>query len=417
MSGKSPPLSMRLRLRHWVVVDCVVAAGCGLLMLAILFRPPGGPHSLLTPLAGANWPLRLLTSAGLAVPVAVRRLWPLPALAVVLAATVVVMAAGHPLTNGPALPMMLVLYLVAAARRRPAALAGLAVTLAVLVAQALLLHLAGSGFGNVIGVALLLIIVWLIGDTMRQRRDYAAHLRAQAADAAVTDERLRIARELHDVVAHSMTVVAVQAGFGEYVFDSQPADARAALGAIQAVTREALADMQRLLGVLRQAAPAAAGPPAAGPPGGDAAADAAPAGARPPAPLAPAPGLGGLERLADSVTRAGVKVDLRRDGELRGLPPGIDLAAYRIIQEALTNVVKHSGADSCQVTVGCGPGGLSIEVTDPGPAAAGPAAGTGHGITGMRERVTLCGGDFSAGPVPGGGFRVTARLPLDGEGR
>ena len=254
---------MRLRLRHLVAVDCVVAAGCGLIMVAVLYRS-AGPHSLLGVFTGAIRPLPLLAAAGLAVPVAIRRRWPLTARGVVLTATAVLIAAGHPLTNGPALPIMLVLYLVAAGRRRPVALAGLAATLAVLMAQGVVLHLAGSGSGSVIGAGLVLIIAWLIGDTLRQRRDYGAHLRAQAAEAAVTDERLRIARELHDVVAHSMTVVAVQAGFGEYVFDRQPGDARAALAAIQTVTREALADMQRLLGVLRQAAPDAGRAPGSG---------------------------------------------------------------------------------------------------------------------------------------------------------
>ena len=203
---------------------------------------------------------------------------------------------------------------------------------------------------------------------MQQRRAYTARMREQVATAAVTEERLRIARELHDVVAHSMTVVAVQAGFGEYVFDTDPAQARTALGNIQHVTREALSDMQRLLGVLRQ--------DGTGQPGA-----AAPAAgrtrARRPGParqlqLAPAPGLADLERLVSTTAGAGVRVDLTRTGDRRDIPAAIDQSAFRIVQEALTNVVKHSGASSCQVVVGYERDGLTVEITDPG---GGQAAG------------------------------------------
>jgi signal transduction histidine kinase len=246
-----------------------------------------------------------------------------------------------------------------------------------------------------------------------------------------------------------MTVVAVQAGFGEYVFDRQPVQARAALGAIQTVTGEALADMQRMLGALRQAAdgtPGPAGP--AGPAAGGA--DGAPApggqaGATAAAPLAPAPGLADLDRLVASTAGVGVRVEVVRTGQARAIPAGIDLAAFRIVQEALTNVVKHSGADRCQVRIAYGTGDLSVEVTDPGQApgaqadgarsmalagaparvGAGPAGGSargglapgGHGIAGMCERVGLYGGELEAGPRPGQGFRVAARFPLPAAAR
>ena len=206
-------------------------------------------------------------------------------------------------------------------------------------------------------------------------------------------------------------MVAVQAGFGEYVFDQEPAQAREALGAIQHVTREALADMQRLLGVLRQDG---TGQPL----------DGQPAGGQEPArqlQLAPAPGLADLDRLVSTTAGAGVRVNVTRTGEHRDVPAGIDQSAFRIVQEALTNVVKHSGATACRVDVGYERAGLSVEVTDHG---GGPAAGrarslaarepngTGHGILGMRERVSLCGGEFTAGPLPERGFRVAARFPL-----
>jgi len=241
----------------------------------------------------------------------------------------------------------------------------------------------------------------------------------------------------------------VQAGFGEYVFDRQPAQARAALGAIQTVTGEALADMQRMLGALRQAGSADGTTGPAGQAGSRA--DGAPApGVQAPipaaaAPLAPAPGLADLDRLVAGTAGVGVRVDVVRTGQERAIPAGIDLAAFRIVQEALTNVVKHSGADRCLVRIVYGAGDLRIEITDPGPppgtfaqaadASAlalagapshggagrpGPAGGSagaglapgGHGIAGMCERVGLYGGELEAGPQPGRGFRVAARFPL-----
>src|SRR5262249_2548682 len=189
----------------------------------------------------------------LAVPVAIRRREPVLALAMILAACAWVRALRGELTRGPLLPLALVLYLVAATRSRRAALAALAASLALLTAQGVIFSLTGRGAGNAVGSGLVLIICWMIGYSVGQRRSYAARLQQQAMDNAITAERLRIAREMHDVVAHSMTVVAVQAGFGEYVFDRQPGEARSALAAIQTVTSEALADMQRMLGALRQA--------------------------------------------------------------------------------------------------------------------------------------------------------------------
>jgi signal transduction histidine kinase len=242
------------------------------------------------------------------------------------------------------------------------------------------------------------------------------------------------------VVAHSMTVVAVQAGFGEYVFDHQPAQARAALGAIQTVTREALCDMQRLLGVLRQAEPAGyagAGriPAGSTPEPGPVPVTSEHSAAAPVVALAPAPGLADLARLVSGTAGAGVQVEVRQTGHATSIPASIDLSAFRIVQEALTNVVRHSGADTCLVSIDYGEAALSLEITDPGQAngalagvggePAGrsararltPGPGAGHGIAGMRERVSLCGGDFAAGPLPERGYRVAASLPLPGRAR
>jgi len=449
---------MRLRRIHWVTLDYVTAAICAVIVFGLLYQ---GGHAEL-PFSGVfahDW-LAPLLAVCLSIPVAIRRRDPVFSLVLVLVACSAVLVLSGRITRGPIVPLALVLFLVAATRSRRVALAALAASLALCAVQGLILHLEGSGAGNAVGVGLVLVIVWLVGYSVGQRRAYAARLRQQATDNAVTAERLRIARELHDVVAHSMTVVAVQAGFGEYVFDRQPAQARAALGAIQTVTGEALADMQRMLRALRQADSAGATPR----PGAQAAsrADGAPApGGRAQiqtaapaplaaAPLAPAPGLADLDRLVAGTAGAGVGVEVVKTGPARAIPPGIDLSAFRIVQEALTNVVKHSGADRCLVRIAYGAGDLRVEITDPGPppgafaqaagaravalagasahggaGGAGPADGSaraglapgGHGIAGMCERVGLYGGELEAGPRPGRGFRVAARFPLPAAAR
>jgi signal transduction histidine kinase len=442
---------MRLRPGLWAALDYAVALLCAVIIFGALFKDGRYPFQG-DVLSARTW-LPLVLALCLAIPVVIRRRRPMWALVMSLTASVMVLALSGPVPgNGPFLPLALVLYVVAATCRRAVAVAGLAASLAVMAVQGLLLRLDGRGAGDAGALSLVLAICWTAGYAVQQRRAYVAHLADQVATSAVTQERLRIARELHDVVAHSMTVVAVQAGFGEYVFDSQPGEARAALGAIQTVSREALSDMQRLLGVLRQAAAAdtagtaatssatgtsstsAAGSTAgtgriAGTAGiagtGRAAGVAGARDARPGdalAPLAPAPGLADLERLVARTAGAGVRVAVERTGRVRDIPAGVDLSAYRIVQEALTNVVKHSGAGRCDVVIDYGASDLSVQITDPGDRAAAPAGGhrtgalpavrSGHGITGMRERVSLCGGEFSAAPLQGQGFKVTARLPL-----
>ena len=405
---------MRFSERARTRLDWAVAAVLALLIYGVMIRGNGIYVFPLSIWVAGVWVAPLLAIT-VALPVGLRRRDPAGALILALAGCSVIVAVGGEISRGPFLPLALVLYTVAATCKRTAAVTGLIASLALLIVQGLILSFGAQGSGPATGVALILIIAWMVGISVQQRRAYTLRAREQAATAAVTEERLRIARELHDVVAHSMTVVAVQAGFGEYVFDHEPAQAREALGAIQHVTRDALADMQRLLGVLRQDGTAQP-------------ADGAPAGGEPsdgqqPArqlQLAPAPGLADLARLVSTTAGAGVSVNVTRAGEHRDIPAGIDQSAFRIVQEALTNVVKHSGATSCRVSVGYERTGLRVEITDHG---AGPAAGadrsrvggpngTGHGILGMRERVSLCGGEFSAAPLPERGFRVTARFPL-----
>ncbi len=238
------------------------------------------------------------------------------------------------------------------------------------------------------GVAVVTVIAWLIGHSIRQAQAQAELLRAQAAAQTVMAERLRIARELHDIVAHSIGIIAIQAGAGRRVFDARPAEARDALAAIEATSRETLSGLRRMVTGLRRAE---------GPGPGQ-------------APLGPAPGLADIERLAAMTLDAGVTVDVDWRGSREPLPADIDLSAFRIIQEAVTNVVRHAGTGQCRVLIDQQDGFLSIEVTDSG--RGGSVAGTGYGIAGMRERAALLGGDFSAGPRPGGGFRVAARLPV-----
>ena len=239
------------------------------------------------------------------------------------------------------------------------------------------------------------LLAWVLGDSMRYRRGYYAALEDRAArleaerDAqakvAAAAERARIARELHDVIAHHVSVMVVQADGARYALRSDPRTTETALAAIAGTGRQALTEMRRLLGVLRTA--------------GDQAA------------LAPVPGLGELRELLDQARGAGLAVTYTLSGTPRELPEGAELAAYRVVQESLTNTRKHAGlAASAAVTLRYEPDGLSVEVTDDGMATA-AGDGGGHGLAGMRERIEMYGGTVEAGPQAGGGFRVLARLP------
>ncbi|MFH8843077.1 sensor histidine kinase [Streptomyces sp. NPDC017868] len=266
------------------------------------------------------------------------------------------------------------------------------VTLAVQIASATYTTSGQDVFVSTItALALALLTAGLLGRSVRERRDHAAELRAATTAEAVAAERLRIARELHDVIAHSIGVIAIQAGVGRRVIETQPAEARNALATIETTSRETLAGLRRTLGALR---------------GAD--------GGGRPAPRDPAPGLADLERLAASTADAGVRVELRHLGNPDvSLPPEVDLAAYRIVQEALTNVVRHAATPTCRVTVERRTGTLLVEIADDGRGTPPGAALTGgYGLLGMRERAELLGGSLTAGPRPGGGFDVTALLPL-----
>ncbi|MCJ1680840.1 sensor histidine kinase [Streptomyces sp. APSN-46.1] len=257
---------------------------------------------------------------------------------------------------------------------------------------------------NVVIALLAMAASCAVGLLSRERREHAVALRSQEVAEAVTAERLRIARELHDMVAHSIGIIAIQAGAGSRVIQTQPAAAREALRAIEATSRETLSGLRRTLVALRQADRADQAARA------DQADQGAVASGQ--APLAPSPGLADIDRLAAATAAAGVRVDVCRSGEQRPLPADIDLSAYRIVQESLTNVVRHAGTGRCRVAIDYGDEELSVEVVDDGRGATGTGSAHGFGLVGMRERVGLLHGHLSAGPRPEGGFRVTARLPL-----
>lgn len=246
------------------------------------------------------------------------------------------------------------------------------------------------------------LATWAFGLMRRARRETIGALRDRAerleverdqqTRIATAAERTRIAREMHDIVAHSLSVIIAQADGGRYAAAADPDAATRALSTVSETGRAALADMRRLLGVLRE--------PDGSP--GDAA-----------APFTPQPAAEDLETLVEQVRASGVRASLVRMGTPRPLPPGVGLAVYRICQEALTNVLKHAGPDpTVTVLVQWQPAGLALEVTDDGRGAAADSDGAGHGLVGMRERVAMIGGRFAAGPRPGGGFRVRAEVPL-----
>lgn len=334
----------------------------------------------------------VLVTALIAGPVAVRRRWPLPAFAAGCAAALLAMATGViPVVamGAPVTAVGIQLYLVASVRppRRsgPALAAGLAGMAAVALVDRFARASAEPWSDSLFGITfgwLVLVTAWTLGFAARERRRHADDLSAQRTRDAVAEERLRIARELHDIVAHSMSLIAVQAGIGNHVAEQRPAEAREALRVIEATSRGSLTEMRHLLGVLRSEVDDPA--------------------------RAPAPGPDGIPELVERARSAGVTVTLRQDET--ALPGGIGLSVYRIVQEALTNVVKHAAPARCAVTVEVGEQAVAVEVANDGPRVE-PTPG-GHGLVGMRERVAVYGGTFEAGPCPEGGWRVAAVLPL-----
>jgi signal transduction histidine kinase len=247
-----------------------------------------------------------------------------------------------------------------------------------------------------------LVASLILGETTRSRRAYLEEVEQRALEAERTredearrragEERIRIARELHDILAHRISMISVQSGVGAHLMDRDPDQARRALVAVNQASKEALQELRATLGLLRQV-------------------DA-------PEPRSPAPGLAQLEGVMASATAAGVEVRLDVSGRPRDLPTGVDLAAYRIVQESLTNVIRHARAATARIAIAYRRTEVVIEVEDDGRGVdegeGEPVAGGGNGLIGMRERATALGGELEAGPLAGGGFRVLARLPVDG---
>jgi signal transduction histidine kinase len=362
------------------------------LVLTVLYLPgatdvQGGPQWVVATLAIAQ-----------TLPLAFRRVRPLAVLGGTLIAGI---AFNVGFADSPTLPLGVVisLYTVAAhCDRRIAARAGL-VTGATL--PWAILYAADFHVDSALLPLGLTAGAWMLGDTLRTRRAYLGELEEKAARLereqeeearrAAAREQARIARELHDVISHNVSVMVVQAAAGVDVFDAQPDRARSALASIEATGREALSELRRLLGVIRT----------------DDETDPS---------RAPQPGLERLAGLLEQVRAAGLPVQLTVEGQRPPLPPGLDLAAYRIVQEALTNTLKHAGASNAAVTVRYDASELAVDVLDDGHGkAANGVAGGGRGLVGMRERVGLYGGRVSAGPRPDGGFLVSAHFPLTGD--
>jgi signal transduction histidine kinase len=374
----------------------LVAAGLSTALFVFENGPVGGglPRGTLV----LGYALALLHT----LPLAARRRFPGAVLALSVASGLAVAALGlPPVVLG--LAILVAVYSVAAYGSRWLALAGLAA--AELGSAAVQLTPGRFQAPTVVSNGLVIGAAWLLGHFVGVRRAYTARLeqtaeleraRAELARQAVAEERLRLARELHDVVAHSISVIAVQSGVGAHVAKTQPEEAAKALAAIEATSRAALTELRRLLGVLRE--------------------DSQPQGD-----LTPVPGLGDLDGLLAEVAKAGLAVRLRVEGTPSPLPAGVDLSAYRIVQEALTNVVKHAGPARAQVVVGYHDHDVTLEVTDNGSGFGARTddgqARVGHGLIGMRERVAAFGGDLEVGPQPDGGFRVAARLPLAADRR
>ncbi|WP_231930887.1 sensor histidine kinase [Micromonospora coriariae] len=374
-------LSRRLRPMDLYILDAVLAVAVGGLLCpyAALESPLHG---------GVREPLwvSVLVGLTLGLPLAVRRRWPVPVAIVISSISTVALVTGvipNFAAAAPAFAIGLSFYTVAVSTTTRRSMLCAAGCLA-LVSVALVLTAGDlwSRTGAVAYAAVMIAPAWLIGWLIRERRALAARQSENLVRQAATEERLRVARELHDVVAHTLSLIVVKAAVANHVAEADPREAGAALRVIEETGRSALTDVRRVLGVLREGTP-----------------------------YAPTPGLDELPVLAEQAAIGGVDVrlDVRRE-EAGAVPESVGLAVYRIVQEAVTNVVKHAAPAACRATVTVLPTEVRVEVTDDGRRPV-STVGEGHGLIGMRERVALHGGEFHAGPRSDGGFAVTANLP------
>jgi signal transduction histidine kinase len=391
-------LSPRLRQRPWLLVVLDLLAAVWIILLVV-------NASLYTAVGVSSRTVVVVCLVALAVgaPLAIRRRSPIPVLGVVLTSAVVAELLSMPVTaTGLAVAVALYPVALCSGRRRSTVALGAAIfgtTLAAVLAatvlspQFLLITPDTKAFNADLLSALSFSWIaiaagWMLGRSARARREYADQLAEQRAQKAVSEERLRIAREMHDVVAHSMSVIVMKAAVANHVYDTRPEEGREALGVIESVSRTALADIQRVLGSLRSAEDAH---------------------------LSPSPGLDELPKLVENARLADVQVDLSH-GTIPALPAAVQLSAYRIVQEALTNVIKHAQTPAkCTVRITAEDGELHLAVTDDGIPCR-PIGEPGHGLIGMRERAGLHHGTLVAGRQPGGGFAVRACLPYETQG-
>lgn len=343
------------------------------------------------------------TAVAMTVPLVWRRIAPLGVLAFVFVPLLAMAAVGYVLNSSYVMVVLLAAFsAVGAYCERRRAVAGLGLGLALLAGvMAVEYVVAADGneaarLGDLVFLGGILGVVWALAVGLRERSARAGELeeradrlereREERARVAVAEERARIARELHDVVAHSVSVIAVQTGsLRRRLRHERPAEAEE-LSAVEQTARQALGEMRRMLGLLRTDDEGLA--------------------------LAPQPGIEHVNRLVEQVREAGLAVELDVDGARRPLPPGVDLAAYRIVQEALTNVLKHAGSARARVGVRFTDRELELAITDDGRGPSGDVNGGGHGLVGMRERVALYGGSLDAAPADAGGFAVRATLPI-----
>jgi signal transduction histidine kinase len=384
----------RIRSINPYVVDALVAFALTAAALAIVVGRTGEQDPFRsTDISGTA--LVLLQT----LPLAVRRIAPLGVVAVIGAAVAGHAAAGYEVVQPGTFSSLVAVYGAASLTDERRSFLAAAITAA---AIAVFYATNRGDFGGVDIAATsgTWALAWILGTYVRTRGEQAEAVGERAAflernqdmraREAVADERARMARELHDIVGHALNVIVIQAGGAQRAFESKPQVARDALVSIESAGREALFDMERMLGVLRAAE-------------GDQVA------------LGPQPGLRLLDSLAAQVTEAGLPVEVTAEGSHAELPASVDLSAYRIVQEALTNSLKHSRASRAKVAIRYHPDSLEVEVTDDGRGSPKGETGThggGRGLLGMRERVALFGGELSAGPAPTGGYRVQARLPF-----
>jgi len=401
MDDPQVPSAAPLSAPRWVPVDVVAAVLTGLaLATAIAVSGSGTP-------AGPGWTAARYLAAGAACASLMFR-WRFPVAALGVASGSVALfeaLAGHfgAVHGGivALIPVTLAVYSVVVTSARRVALAAVGVAVAA-VEVGEFVTARGAAGSIVLSAPTLAAVGWLAAENVRARRAHmhdvaerAAERERERARRASAEERVRIARELHDVVAHAMSIIAVRSGVARMVLDVRPDEAREALGIIEGTSRQALAEMRLLVGVLRDAD------------AGDLQPD-----------RGPAPGLASLPELVAHIDHAGVSVGVSVKGEPRPLSPGVDLSAYRIVQEALTNVVRHAAPAAAELTLSYRHDEVVIEVTDNGGAQlkASPSArtgdGAGHGIAGMRERVAVYGGKLVAEPTASG-FRVLARIPTE----